>query len=543
MKDEVDMLSDQQKRLLSEWLTGRKLGPPVNGDADKMPNRCTSAAALSAELTASWDSWGNNLANTRFQPGSAAGLSREAVPKLKLRWAFALPGAVSVYGQPAVVDGMLFVSADSGYVYALDARTGCVHWSFRAEAGVRTGPTIGPWPTAAGGYGVYFGDVHGTVYALDASSGRLHWKVGVDSQPFACLTGAIKLYEHRLYVPVTSVEEGQKMANRRYPCCTFRGSVVALDVATGRQIWKTYTISQVAQRRSPPSGLEDVPGWLDVPGTSYLGPAGAGVWNSPTIDPKQHALYFGTGNGYSGPATADSDAVFALDMGDGKILWSRQLLAGDFSPSGPDQDIAAGVILAELFDGRRLAVVAQKSMGVWAFDPDHDGALVWRQRSPQPNSKKFRAVRAGGEITFGGAADAENVYYAFGEGRLINRSGGLAALDLASGKRRWYTAVAPQNSMRNHPGFSAAISVIPGVIFAGGLDGTLRAFSTTDGSPLWSFDTTQKLETVNGVAGQGGSIGSAGPVIAAGWVFVTSGYVGVQNGVPGNLLLAFSASP
>jgi polyvinyl alcohol dehydrogenase (cytochrome) len=164
--------------------------------------------------------------------------------------------------------------------------------------------------------------------------------------------------------------------------------------------------------------------------------------------------------------------------------------------------------------------------------------LLWYQASLQ-TSKKLRPARAP-EITFGGAADAENVYYAFAEGRMINRSGGLVALDLASGKRRWRTAVAPQQSMRSHGGFSAAISVIPGVVFAGGLDGMLRAFSTIDGSPLWSFDTTQKLKTVNGVVGQGGSIGSAGPVIAGGWVFVTSGYVGFQDGVPGNLLLAFS---
>jgi polyvinyl alcohol dehydrogenase (cytochrome) len=230
--------------------------------------------------------------------------------------------------------------------------------------------------------------------------------------------------------------------------------------------------------------------------------------------------------------------VFALNLDSGEVLWSQQLLARDIWlwPSGPDQDIAASVIVSELPDGRRLAIVGQKSMGVWAFDPDHDGALLWHQSNLQPNTKPG----TGGEIVFGGAVDDKNVYFALTESSRSNRTGGLVALDLATGRRHWYRAVPPQQSLRDHPGISAAISMIPGVIFTGGLDGALRAFSTIDGSVLWSFDTTRKFKTVNGLAGQGGSIGSAGPVIAGGSVFVASGYVGFQNGVPGNILLAFS---
>jgi len=93
--------------------------------------------------------------------------------------------------------------------------------------------------------------------------------------------------------------------------------------------------------------------------------------------------------------------------------------------------------------------------------------------------------------------------------------------------------------MMSHRGVSAAVSVIPGAVFVSGLDGTLRAFSTFDGKPLWQYDTTQQVKTVNGVTGKGGSIGAAGATIVNGMVYVTSGYIGFQGGEPGNLLLAF----
>jgi polyvinyl alcohol dehydrogenase (cytochrome) len=543
MKSVAAAYSDEQKRLVAEYLTGRRVGTAASGDAKDMPNRCPRTMKIGSADSPAWSGWGRDLSNTRFQPRGSAGLSPDSVAKLKLKWAFALPGAMSVYGQPAIVDGKVFVSADSGYVYALDATTGCVYWSFRATAGVRSAVTIGPVQGALASYAAYFGDVRGNVYALDAITGRLIWKISADPNAVARIHGAVKLYKNRLYVPVASLEEAEATASN-YQCCTSRGSVLALDAATGRTIWKTFTIPEVPKRR------------MSTAEASYWGPSGAGVWNSPAIDPKRNSLYFGTANALSGPATSGSDAVFALDLDTGKVLWSKQALANDIwlpgcragelpelragfycpDPVGPDQDIAAAVILSELPGGQRLAVVGQKTVGVWAYDPDKSGALLWHQSTLRPNTGPGQ----GGAILFGGAVDNKNVYFALTSSDPSRGSGGLLALELTSGKRKWFRAVPPQRSQRNHPGISAAVSVIPGVVFSGGLDGMLRAFSTTNGSPLWAFDTTQKVKTVNGVVGTGGSIGSAGPVIAGGMVFVSSGYVGFQNGIPGNLLLAFS---
>ena len=190
------------------------------------------------------------------------------------------------------------------------------------------------------------------------------------------------------------------------------------------------------------------------------------------------------------------------------------------NPEGPDWDISSGAMLATLPNGRNLLVAGQKSGMVWAHDPDKKGELVWMTDASR------------GQVVFGGALDEENAYFAF-------RSGGVAALRLTDGVEKWYTPVTTPEAMKPHTGFSAAISVIPGVVFAAGLDGMLRAFNTFDGKPIWEYDTTPEVTTVNGVKAHGGSIGSAGPTIANGMVYVTSGYTGFQNGVPGNLLLAF----
>src|SRR5437762_10636347 len=310
MKNQGASLTDQQKREVAEYMSGRRMGATESGDARKMPNACASNPPIRDVAAApSWNGWGVDNANTRFQPAKAADLSTGQVSRLKLKWAFGLPGAISVYGQPTIVAGRVFVSSDTGYVYALDADSGCVHWSFQAQSGVRSAITIGH--AGATKYAAFFGDIHGATYAVDASNGELLWKTQVDSHALARVTGAPKLYNNRLYVPIASLEEPESAGNK-YPCCTFRGAVIALNAETGKQIWKTYTIPEAPTMRKTAAGV------------AYQGPSGGGVWDSPTIDLKRHALYFGTGNNFSEPATKTSDAVMALDMDTGKMLWVVQ---------------------------------------------------------------------------------------------------------------------------------------------------------------------------------------------------------------------------
>ena len=240
MKDRAQSLSDAQKQALAEYIGGRKLGTVEAGDARRMPGQCTVNAPLGdINSSPSWNGWSADGANTRFQ--KTAGLSVDDVPRLKLKWSFGLPGATYVYGQPSVVAGRVFVAADTGYVYSLNAATGCIYGSFLAEGAVRTAVSVGP--VNGGEFAAFFGDQKGNVYAVNARTGARIWSVQVEDHPLTRLTGAPRVYENRLYVPVAGAEEGTA-AQPNYPCCTFRGSVVALDTSTGKQIWKTYTISE-----------------------------------------------------------------------------------------------------------------------------------------------------------------------------------------------------------------------------------------------------------------------------------------------------------
>jgi polyvinyl alcohol dehydrogenase (cytochrome) len=521
--------SDIVKRGYAEFVGGRKIGSVPAGDPKSMPNQCATNARLTDPLRGpSWNGWGPDPSNTRFQPAGAAGLTAAQVPGLKLKWAFALPNAASMYGQPTIAGGRVFVGADTGYVYSLDARTGCVAWGFQAAAGVRNAISIGPLKGhGATEYAAYFGDLRGNVYALDAANGMPLWIVSVDPHPLAAVTGAPILHKGRLYVPLASREEAAG-GGPDYPCCTFRGSVVALDAGSGKQAWKTFIIDD-----------QPKPTKKNARGVQLYAPSGAGIWDTPTIDEARGAIYIGTGDAYSKPTVSSAtDAVVALDLATGKRKWVVQHTPNDAwlvgcevnNPSencptdiGPDYDFGASSMLRKLADGRSIVVSGQKSGEVFAQDV-RDGKVIWKA------SLVDKLAR--GEITFGGAADGENAYFG-------TRSGAVWALDLRNGEKKWSTPVAaiPQRQS----GQTAALTVIPGVVFSGGSDGVLRAFATSDGKQVWEFDTIRDFMTTNGVPGHGGAMGAPGPTIAGGMMFVGSGYTGLGNGRGGNVLLAFGA--
>ena len=518
---------DNIKRGFAEFVGGRKLGSVPAGAAKMMPNQCAAGSKLADPSAGpAWNGWGVDATQGRFQTAKGAGLTAAQIPNLKLKWAFGFPGAASIYGQPTVAAGRIFIGADTSYVYSLDAKTGCVYWSFQAAAGVRNAISIGPVkghaPTA---FAAYFGDLRGNVYALDAATGMPLWIVSADSHPLAAVTGAPTLYKGRLYVPLASREEAAG-GGPDYPCCTFRGSLVALNADTGKQVWKTYIIAE-----------EPKPARRNSKGVQLFAPSGAGLWASPTIDESRNAIYLGTGDAYSKPPVQKTtDAVMALDLATGKVKWSVQHTEDDAwlvgcevtSPSencpddiGPDYDFGSASIMRTLPDGRTIVVSAQKSGEVFAQDV-RDGALIWKAALAEKLAR--------GEINFGGAADDQNAYFG-------TRSSGIWALDLRTGQKKWVATVAP--TAQRQSGQTAALTVIPGVVFSGGSDGVLRAFATADGKQIWSYDTIRDFTTTNGVAATGGAMGAPGPTIAGGMVFAGSGYTGLGNGRGGNVLLAF----
>jgi polyvinyl alcohol dehydrogenase (cytochrome) len=521
-------------------------------------NPCTSSSTSFSEPFAKprWNGWGVDPWQTRFQPATMAQLSPQQVPQLKLKWAFGYSGANQAYAQPTVMGGRIFVGSASRKVYSLDAKTGCTYWMIDTDFPVRTAISVG---ATGSGWSAYFGDQHGNIYAVDALTGKRLWKTTLDAHPDVHVTGAPTLVEGKLYVGVSSLEEVTG-ANPKDACCQFRGSVSALNAASGDILWKSYTISD------PPK-----PTSKNAQGVQRFGPSGAGIWSSPTVDLKSKMVFVTTGDNYSDPSTTTSDSFMAFDMDTGKLAWSSQMTKNDAynidcdapaakevncpAVKGPDFDFGSSPILVNLPNGRRALIAGQKSGVVSAVDPDRQGKLLWQVRLGQGGSL--------GGVQWGSAADRRNVYVALSDVRRRPAppgsaaghdsvfgvpyeldpkiGGGLTALKIETGRIVWHTPHPGCTKPGCSPAQSAAVTVIPGVVFSGGVDGHLRAYSAINGRILWDVDTEQEYKTVNGVKANGGSIDESGPVIVGGILYVNSGYF-FQGSTSGNVLLAFSVN-
>jgi len=498
---------------------------------------------LAANPKVQWNGWSPGTDNWRYQPADAAGLSLDGVKGLKLKWAFAFDGDLTAFAQPTILDNQLFVGSAGGVIHALDRETGCVRWQYEASGPVRTSILA---VREGGRYVLLFGDQLGAFYALDAANGKLLWKKRVDEHDATRLTGAAVAYQGTVYIPVASWEEN-RASDPKYACCTMRGSVVALRVRDGSQVWKSYMVGEPKQTGTNKAGVPK------------YGPSGAPIWSAPTLDPKRGLLYVATGDNYSPPATELSDAIVALDLRTGAVKWSRQFTSGDtFSGActgtpecGPDFDFGSSVMLVDS-GAKPVLLAGQKSGMVYGLDPDHNGETLWQLRVGKGSTN--------GGVQWGMATDGQNVYAAVSDvarkarkrtdladlrDRDLdpNLGGGLTAIRLSDGSKLWNTPGHPCETPK--PGCSpaqpSAVTAIPGVVFSGSVDGHLRAYSSEDGKILWDFDTAREFQTVNGVKGNGGSIDGPGAVVVKGMVFVNSGY-SRQGGMPGNVLLAFTTS-
>ena len=535
MQQQGAVLTETQRRAVAEFATG-KLVASTAGSAQSS-NRCTSSAAMKDPGAGpSWNGFGNGAASMRFQDAKAGGITAQDLPRLKLKWAFGYTGVAAARTQPTLAGGRLFVGSDSGEVHALDPATGCTHWSFKAAAGVRTAPSVVPY-NAGGkrGHAVIIGDGRATLYALDAQDGSTLWTLKIDDHANAGITGSPIVHDGRIFVGVQGLGEEGRGASGGYGCCTFRGSLSAVEVNTGKLLWKTYTVDENKPRAKNAAGVQ------------MYGPAGGGIWSAPSVDVKRGVVYAATGNGYADPAQPMTDSVIAFDQKTGKVVWHNQVLPADQwamgcqpqnpdnpgcpAVMGPDYDFSATPILAN--DGRRdLVVVPQKSGIAFAFDPDNGGKLLWKTTFGQPSG-------LGGQ--WGGAADSSRFYV--GTNGFHTVPGGLTAIDLATGNIAWQAPPQPlacgQKRQGCGAGQGAAVTVVPGAVFSGSHDGALRAYSTRDGQVIWQFDANREFTTVNGVKANGASMDGPGPIIAGGMLYVNAGYGGLV-GRPGNVLLAFA---
>jgi len=514
-------------------------GPPASAFC------AAGSQPMSGPVKGEWNGWSPSTANTRYQTAEQAGLTTAQVRHLKLKWAYGFSGDMTSFAAVTVLNGTLFMGSAGGTVQAVNAKTGCLYWQFEANGPVRSALRA---VRNASSYSLIFTDLNGGVYSLDAKTGKLLWKKRVDDHEGTRLTGSAVELNGVVYIPAASWEE-TRSTDAQYECCTFRGSLSALRVRDGSVVWKTYMID-------PPKKTG-----VNSSGTPQWGPSGAGIWSAPTIDTKRGVIYVTTGDNYSQPATTTSDAVAALDIKTGRIVWMHQILGGDAwtgaclsggvncpNDAGPDFDFGSSALLVHLANGRDILTAGQKSGVVYALDPDQKGKILWQTRVGKGG--------VNGGIEWGMASDGQQVYAAISDlprftagppGPLGNATfdatagGGLAALRVEDGKQVWSVPGHPCDPPR--PGCSpaqpGAVTAIPGVVFSGSIDGHVRAFSSEDGEILWDFDTAKEYSTVDGVQAKGGSVDGAGPVVVDGMVYVNSGYPRF-GGMPGNVLLAFA---
>lgn len=530
-------LSDREIRQVAYYLTGKT--PQANKVAVK-PFLCESSLKPGALSTApgDWTSWGGRGHGRRFQ-ASEKGITPANVKGLKLEWAYAFPEATRVRSQPTVTRDVVYIGSQAGTVFALDTHTGCEYWTFQADSEVRGAIQLHENPQT-GVRTLLFGDFKAQAYAVNALTGKLLWKMRVHDHELATITGSVTADEDQVYVPVSS-SEVVPAGRADYPCCTFRGALAAIKIADGELVWRTYTTPEPLLRGQNSAG------------TDQYGPSGAPIWSSPTLDTRRGLVIVTTGQNYSSPATGTSDSVIAIDRHNGKVRWVSQVTRNDAwngacvrktancpEENGPDFDLGASALLITTPAGRELLLAGQKSGLVYALDPNQDGQILWKTRVGSGGTM--------GGVHWGMSSDGERLYVGVSDlptGNPYTEGDphpGVNALDPETGEFIWRTP-APNTCPKDwkfmcFPGISAAVSSSPGLVFAGGLDGVLKALDSKTGSVLWSFETRRTFSTVNGVAGVGGAIEADGPIVAHGKVFTTSGYDKWAES-PGNVLLVF----
>jgi polyvinyl alcohol dehydrogenase (cytochrome) len=316
------------------------------------------AAPSGAAATGGWSSYGHDLANSRSQP-RPAGIGAATAPRLVERWAIRHEGPVdgttySVTGSPAVVGGTVYYTDWTGRLTAVGLRAGRVRWSTKVSSTMSFLAGVNSSPAVAGGT-VYVSVAEGRVVAVSARTGAIRWSTVLDNHAFTSLFSSPVVSGQRVVVGVAS---SQNFFAR--PPYDFRGSVAALDRRTGEILWQTYTM---------PADLDG---------------RGGSVWGTAAIDEKRGIAYIGTGQGYTRPVGPLTDALLALRLEDGSLVWHRQFTRDDVwnvfggGFAGKDYDIGASPNLFRI--GRRQVVGVGDKGGRYATLDRKTGATVWRRR-------------------------------------------------------------------------------------------------------------------------------------------------------------------
>ena len=539
-------LSKTEKGLITWFLAGEE----PDDSAWLEAHQCETFVASNEDIPAS-SNWGLGINNRRFI--SATKINASNVEHLDLAWTLALPRVASLRSQPVAWGNRLYVADQVGRVLMLDRHNGCIAASAKVDTAVRSALSLAE---VNGRRLLIFADSLASIYALDADSLEIVWHRSVALFESSIVSGSPTAFEGELYVPVSTYEVALA-GQDNYPCCRAHGGVVALSLSNGEALWQWH------------STAEAVTQGVSAAGTDQYGPAGASVWTTPAIDAKRRRLYIGTGQNTSLPASDTSDAVIALDIDSGEVVWRFQAIAGDVwnagclhggencppSPGG-DFDFGASMIITSDAQGDVL-LAGQKSGEVFALSLDpatSSGEVLWQRRLSDgtSNGGVHWGMSVSGSRLFVPVADPEH--------NLPNYTPrpGITALDWRTGKMLWQQRVSrdceykgakraiglsnmQQSLAQDYAceyfyGLSAASTATPELVFSGALNGLLRAYDAGSGEELWRENTAVEVP-----GGHGGALDVAGPVVVDDMLYVTSGYA-MFGQLPGNVLFAYRLS-
>ena len=533
------------------------------GHVDSPLTYCDTPMVTSPIVTSGF---GFNLKNTRNQPSA---INASNVSQLNLKYTLIDEHEEIRRGAPAATEGVLYYSGVDT-IYAMNRESGCAYWSHRPDekyGAIRSTSVLLVENTPLSKRTVIVGTAHGRVIALDAKTGNAIWSafagnpgwltVNGKNNTKSMITGGMQYHDGKVYVPIASHEVADAVLQPI--CCKTHGVVTALNSGNGDILWQYQATANATIQNSDPTK------W---------GPSGVSIWSTPIIDVTRNQILFGTAQNFTKPLTANSDAVVSLDLTTGIEKWAFKGTSEDFynsscgvdnapfdhcpSPSF-DYDMITPILTKNPSTGADIIIAADKGGTVYSLNPD-TGAQNW--------SRKIGEGGLLGGAHWAMAVDNNNVYAGIADfkvpkaailgstlaslleihpAQVENAKPGIYALSLADGSVTW--AINPQHSYNGSDYdsiFSAAVSVTNDVLFAGSLDGRIRAFNTTDGTELWSHYTAINTTDVQGREGNGGAIDSVGPVIAGNQLLLNSGYsvfnIGGKNpwqGGPGSAIFVY----
>lgn len=539
MRVQGQSLNEAEKIAVAQYLSGRDYNPQR---LEQLVRCSFPIPERNLTLANNWNGWGNGLQNSRSQDSVGSNITTETVSTLALSWAFGFEDGSNARAQPSIVNGVMYMGSNSGRVYALDLATGCSHWTFLATSEVRGSLSVVESDLLNKTL-IVGADISNRVFVLDATTGERVWHADVDPFPLARSTGSPIVSGSKIFVPVSSIEVAAA-GNPQYECCQFRGNMAAFDLNTGEKLWHTYIMDEAQLMGT--NSLE----------RRVFAPSGAPIWDTPTVDVKRNRVYAGTGQNYTRPASATSDAVIAFNMDTGAMDWVQQTTSDDAftmacsmavdhpncPDAGPDLDIGASVMAVTLSTGKDILVAGTKGAVLYALDPDNNGEVLWQTRLGRGGA--LGGVHWGmsfvGDVAFVPISDR-----ATGADGVADAKPGLHAVDMKTGEQLWYSQ-APERCEDGVRGcmnsYSAAASTSADLVVTGALNGHLFAHDQRTGEVVWEYDSVQEFITVNGVAARGGAIDSVGPVFSGDYMIVNSGYATFGQ-MPGNALLVFKLTP